>query len=337
MRRPPRKWCAVDMPRGYRLPGVELQAEHEIPEAASKDEGWNLSDKRNVGLLLGKMLGLRRILFKDDDLKIDIEALQPGLKLLRGREIVGFGCGGFPDKSVLMHVAGAVNTFHYPKRHRPRSHDLRAGQLSANSMLLDPLEVRQHFPRRSYNEDWIFAHDIIARGKAGLAPHKYYQDAYDPFVAARAKQEEFGEVTIDGLYGELKRRNDGTENGSQMHEPAYWQSVIELRRRQYERLLVAVSASRNSAYWAFGQMDSRQWQGVTMPDDEQKQLRLPLQAGLAVNEVLDGRMLVRYIKVWQEDQRRWEARLERITEAESLPMALADLGLEQFATNIGTR
>src|ERR1017187_7601809 len=91
----------VDLPDGYRHELLDFRAlasiKDELPDACS----WyvtDLSAKRNVGLILARMLGWRRIFFLDDDIR-DINPLdvQSTVSMLKSFPAAGMRVSSFPD------------------------------------------------------------------------------------------------------------------------------------------------------------------------------------------------------------------------------------------------
>jgi hypothetical protein len=347
MHNAPTYWCAVDVPPGYRLPDVELTADQAIPEQCRKNEDWNLSDKRNIGLVLGEKTRAQQIFFIDDDVKkISKAALRRAEAALFLRQVVGFGCKGFPDKSVIMHAKEDILEFHHaPAQYRS---SLKAGSLSGNSSGVSLEHGTPYFPRGIYNEDWIFMSHAVATERAVMIPEYYYQDEYNPYDAKRAQQEEFGDLVADGIYGLMKI--DGN-NLDLLGQPEYWQSVIGARRTQYELLLKAIKARRNPVY--LGDLFSDEEKNALMSVEAQNRLSIPLMAGMAINETLKANDFITYLHAWGEDSKRWRYMFEKLKFSNALwgrdrfergvknpydrrPIkeALGDLSLTSYATNM---
>lgn len=332
MRGGPIGWYAVDVPPGYAIPGFELTAQQRIPDLCAKDPGWNLSDKRNIGMAIGRMIGARRIFFHDDDLRVWPDALRQVGLMLHKRNIAGLKCGGFPDKSVLMHAKNEILAFQANDPEfgigsgRGASRRISAGQISANSMGVDPSRVLDHFPI-IYNEDWLFAYYSIQRGLAGVGREIYKQDHYNPFITERIRGEEFGDLVIDGLYNRLNDKLRGRPTGD-LSDAAYWQATIEARRRQYEALMRAVPARRNPEYLSYFMRDPRHL--ITMPEEQQAKLQTILAAGLEVNEALQGDQFVDYMYAWKEERVNWRQMAKQLPSDLAVDEALKRLDLGSY-------
>jgi hypothetical protein len=153
----------------------------------------DLSQKRNLGLLLGRLAGWRTTLFLDDD----ISALKPERVLrataaLNQFAAVGMPAKQYPDNSVVCHArrltGGRQGVF-----------------VSGSALAVDVARVHSFFPD-IYNEDWLFLAAHLDQREVA-----YYgsvrQDAYEPFrYPYRAGAQEFGDVLAEGLIGYLHRR-----------------------------------------------------------------------------------------------------------------------------------
>jgi hypothetical protein len=191
-RRPPRV-VAVDVHGDYGTLDVKLRTDGI--RMATHGRG-DASHKRNVGVLLARMLGWRSVLFLDDDVKgMDDERLARTRSLLAAEtpggdvEAVGWSFEAFADNSVVCHAhrstGGAQDTF------------IGAGGLAVRVHAGTPF-----FPN-VYNEDWLFLYDHVAQGRVLLAGG-LYQLPYDPFDrAARADHQEFGDVFAESLFALL--------------------------------------------------------------------------------------------------------------------------------------
>ena len=65
----------------------------------------DLSAKRNLGLVLSRLLGWSRVLFLDDDItELNPADMRQASGLLDTHDAVGLHVGGFPDNSVVCHA-----------------------------------------------------------------------------------------------------------------------------------------------------------------------------------------------------------------------------------------
>jgi hypothetical protein len=191
-RRPPRV-VAVDVHGDYGTLDVKLRTDHFATATHGRGDA---SHKRNLGVLLARMLGWGSVLFLDDDvLGMDVESLARTRTLLAAEtpggdvEAVGWSFEAFADNSVVCHAhrstGGVQNTF------------IGAGGLAVRVHAGTPF-----FPN-VYNEDWLFLYDNVARGRVLLAGGMI-QLSYDPFDhAARAEHQEFGDLFAESLFALL--------------------------------------------------------------------------------------------------------------------------------------
>jgi hypothetical protein len=194
-RRPPRM-VAVDVHGDYGTLDVKLRTD-DFP-MATHGRG-DASHKRNLGVLLARMLGWRSVLFLDDDVVgMDVDRLARTQTLLAAEtpggdvEAVGWSFEAFADNSVVCHAnrstGGVQDTF------------VGAGGLAVRVHPGTPF-----FPN-VYNEDWLFLYDSVARGRVLLAGGMI-QLSYDPFDhAARAEHQEFGDLFAESLFALLHER-----------------------------------------------------------------------------------------------------------------------------------
>jgi len=331
----PKSWYAVGVPQGYSIPGVDLTAHKEIPDLAHLPEDWNISDKRNIGLAIAKIIDAERILFLDDDMAITAAALSLAGLTLYLKDISGLECKEYPDNSAFMHVKAVIESYGLSlgeysgrgQRSRHPKQTVRTGMLSGNSLAVNPRNVDEHFPK-IYNEDWLMMYKYIQNGKASVAPAESRQDSYDPFKPERARQEEFGDIVGPGLYKNLGQA-DKSGIGRTL---SYWDQTIKERRDESFEMLEAIGAKHIKDYWptlhSFLPPEV-----VAMPADEQALYRSTLEAGLEVSEQLNGNIIVDYIRAWREDQGRWAKMTEQLPRTKTIKQALSRLALDVYISN----
>jgi hypothetical protein len=178
----------------------------------------DVSAKRNFGLAVAHMAGLRRTLFLDDDMKIRKPGhLRAAAGLLRSHDAVGLRLVGFPDNSVVCHANRTV--------------DVQGTFVGAGALVVAADRINSFFPD-IYNEDWFFLLDhskLLPVAVTGRAR----QQRYDPFDnEERARAEEFGDVLAEGLFAILDHR--GRIEDADL---AYWRFFVVERRRFIENIL----------------------------------------------------------------------------------------------------
>jgi hypothetical protein len=250
-------------------------------------------NKRNVALLVARMLRWRRVLFLDDDIS-GLEAAQvsaaasvvaPG-----GIRAVGWRYVDFPDNSVACHAL----------RGSGQRQDVFIG---AGALLVDVSGEVPFFPS-VYNEDWLFWHDYAVRrgiADAGIVR----QLSFNPFADEhRARQEEFGDVLAEGLYALIHDRRSVLVGCL----PQYWDGVIADRKAMLHG--VEERLSNRSRY------HRRTWDGY-----EIAQVLASVRASRESLELFTAQDLAEFVGAWRYDLYCWNARLHilplfsRITDA----------------------
>jgi hypothetical protein len=184
----------------------------------------DLSTKRNVGLLLGRLRGWNKIIFLDDDITVSRTDIARLSDQLDTHQIAGMACRAHPDNSVFCHARRLAKL--------PQDVFVTGAVLGVNCGDL-PL---QFFPD-IYNEDWFFFAETAARHrltKAGEAR----QAEYDPFGSeARAEHEEFGDLLAEGLYWLIEDRGPRYSFRQLTHQAnrRFWSSYIDVRRQNLEQ------------------------------------------------------------------------------------------------------
>lgn len=266
----------------------------------------DLSTKRNLGLVIARMLGWRRLMFLDDDIydvsKEDADGLAVGLDDHNVSVLIP---DQFPDNSVACHA-----------------HRLGGGQqgkfASAGGMGVRCDRDDLAFFPNIYNEDWFFFSEEAASHKiarVGVSRQREYDPYKDP---QRAVKEEFGDLLAEGLYARLDAHRDISGV-----DAAYWADFIESRRDFLRR--VAVSLRRKLK--------------TNLDDKEDREVRA---AQVSIHEAqrqlgrIDPRLCQKFIDLWQTDLGEWRSYLTKLPHLESVVSALDHLGLDYrvFSPNI---
>ena len=282
----------IDLPSGYRHKLLDFTSSRlaagETCEISENPNG-DLSTKRNLGLLLARMLGWERIFFMDDD----IRSVTP-LKLYATASMLGryrsaaMRVTDFPDNSVVCHA------------HR----DTGAPQdifVSGSVLAVNCFEQDGFFPE-IYNEDWLFFYDDARSGGLGWPGQNARQLQYDPFQSTRrAERQEFGDVLAEGIYALLHLGAD-QEKATQ----DYWKTFLSARRRFLEEIIQRYDNAP---------LDKR----VKITDAVQTaKLRLMnIQPSTCEN----------YLRAWRTDLSNWAENLKSVHRAPSVKAALQELDL----------
>jgi hypothetical protein len=288
----------IDLPSGYSHPVFNfrrlLDIKDELPPACGHHV-TDLSMKRNIGLVLARMLGWRRVFFLDDDIRdIAYPDLKRTVDMLGSYSAAGMWVTDFPDNSIVCHAnrmtGGSQDVF-----------------VSGAALAVDCESDIGFFPD-IYNEDWLFFFDAASEGKLGNSYLNATQLYYYPFANAdRAAWQEFGDVLAEGLYA-LLHLGMNIEHAT----PMYWSFFREARR---DFLEAAHSRAEDQ------------------PLDVQHEITASLQSALKCLAGIDPYLLARYVEAWRQDLKDWKRRWAKIQEVSSVEEALEKLGLVTTPTD----
>ena len=259
---------AVDYPEGgvERLPPLHTST---VLGRSRLMRRTDTSAKRNLGLVLARLAGWKRVVFLDDDIRVpDPADLGRAAALLDTRDGVGLHIGGFPDNSVVCHAnretGAAQDTF------------IGGGALAV------PADRMDSFFPEIYNEDWFFllGETMLRRvGQVGVA----LQKSYDPFASPdRARGEEFGDVLAEGLFALF---DDGRRIGDADRE--YWTMFLSARLEFIGTIRARIE----------------QKPGPITP--REKHMLESLAASCGRLQFIWPKTCVAYIEAWQRDRERW--------------------------------
>jgi hypothetical protein len=168
--------------------------------------------KRNLGLLIAKLIGWETVVFLDDDITVpNPDDLCDAAALTSQYAGVGLSIHGMPDNSVVCHAY----------REAGGKQDMFVG---GGALAVSVKKTTSFFPN-IYNEDWFFLLD-----EAGLrsttATGKAVQKPYDPFARERrARMEELGDCLAEGLFWLLDK-----EKSIKDANLAHWADFLRERR-----------------------------------------------------------------------------------------------------------
>ena len=286
----------VNLPDGYRHELLDFRAlasiKDDLPTACSY-RVTDLSTKRNVGLILARMLGWQYIFFLDDDIRdIDPTDVHSTVSMLAFHPAAGMRVTNYPDNSVVCHA-----------------HRMTGGMqdvfITGAALAVDSRQNSGFFPD-IYNEDWLFFYDAASAGLLGSSRRKVTQLAYNPFAdPQRAAWQEFGDVLAEGLYA-LLDFGAGTEHA----QSEYWSYFLDARRRFFDAII------RRSD---------------TASPEIREQLLQSVEAARKCSAEISPELFERYIRQWREDLRGWEQRVAGIPRMPSLDAALQALELTRSA------
>jgi len=290
------KAIVIDMPRGYShellyFPAL-LSLKDDLPQAC-RSYVTDLSMKRNLGLVLARMLQWRRVFFLDDDIRdISHPDLQGTVNMLGSFPTVGMWVTDYPDNSIVCHA----------NRMTEGSQDVF---VSGAALAVDCNADIGFFPD-IYKENWPFFFDDASRGQLASSGLTATQLLYHPFAnPQRAAWQEFGDVLAEGLYSLLH-----LDNGLQDATRDYWADFLEVRRGFLEAIITRSDKAR---------------------PDIQDELVLSVESALKCSLTIAPEVCERYIQLWRHDLLGWKQRMARVPKMPSLEAALGELGLSPSA------
>ncbi|ROP38131.1 hypothetical protein [Saccharothrix texasensis] len=258
------------------------------------------SFKRNLGLLVSRVVGWERVAFLDDDITVptpsDLDAAA-GL-VSEGYAAVGLEVGGFPDNSVVCHA------------HRETGGD-QGTFIGGGALVIGRESMTSFFPT-IYNEDWFFLLDDAGLRRSAITG-RVEQKPYDPFAnESRAQMEEFGDCLAEGVFALLD--DDGGFEAAA--DEGYWSDFLHGRMALIDGILDRIRSRGRR-------------------DDEALRMEIALRAARKRCEAIPPSLCVRYLKALAQDRRTWAAHVATFPQgAVDLRGAVAALGLAGHATYV---
>jgi hypothetical protein len=291
----------IEIPRLYRHEFLTFETAYwmreKLPDACAVRDS-DLSVKRNIGLLIARMLGWERIFFMDDDIRdLDVPALLETVSLLGGSSGQRYYCAGisaadFPDNSVVCHARRAIGEY-------------QDVFVSGSALAVDCTVSFSFFPD-IYNEDWLFFYRDAAEGRLACSGHTVTQLSYDPFASwLRAAGQEFGDVIAEGLYALLEE-----DLGAEYATTERWHQFLTDRKLIIDDIIYRSDRASH--------------------DIREKMTRAIETARKCLGEI-QPEMCADYVRRWRRDVTQWETTLRRVPRAESISDALRVLSLTQVS------
>jgi hypothetical protein len=279
---------AIDVPAPARLSLPRWETSRLIADTVFARR-TDLSAKRNLALMLSRLLGWSRVFFVDDDitgLKPDDVLTASGL--LSTHNAVGLQIGGFPDHSVVCHA--------YLEAGGPQQSFIGGGAMA--------VEVRRNhsfFPD-IYNDDWFYLLDDDKWLQPTAVVGQVIQHPYDPFrTPARARAEELGDVLAEGIFW-LLDQDRPVIDADQRH----WAAFLAKRRHFIEGVLDMVAQSSRDAA------------------DKARRVEA-LKGSLGRLRLIKPELCASYLQSWADDRKRWQDHMGLLAPGHSRPAALAQL------------
>lgn len=265
------KLIAIDidrLPKGV-IPHFQTsEVLRPTPHAPKTD----LSLKRNLGLLLARLIGWERVVFLDDDITVpEPTDLMTAAALTDHYAGVGLKIGGMLDNSVVCHAyrdaGGKQDTF-----------------VGGGAMAVSTKTVTSFFPN-IYNEDWFFLlgdDELRPTTTTGTA----IQQPYDPYREQRARKEELGDVLAEGLFWLLDTGR------SLLHaDEAHWETFLRERAGFITDVIRMVE-------------DTDRDPALT------RRMLAALKAARGRSQIITPDLCVRYVKAWRADRVSWRRHVE---------------------------
>jgi len=289
---------AIDLPPGYGHKLLNFTSSGitrgELPAVCENPNG-DLSTKRNLGLLLARIAGWKRIFFMDDDIRnVAPDDLRATISMLGRYQTAGMRVIDFPDNSVVCHA----------NRQTGRAQDVF---VSGSVLAVSTTKPFNFFPE-VYNEDWLFFYDDARSGQLGSSDRPATQLRYDPFEPPqRAERQEFGDVLAEGLYALL----DEGHGITMATTTEYWNQFLGARRDFLENILKRAD-----------KVD---------PDIQAKMVSAVQTAMLSLMQTKPA-MYENYVKAWRKDISAWAENVKHLPRSLSVESALGELGLTGSAS-----
>jgi hypothetical protein len=283
---------ALDLPPGNPLViDFKTSMDNEI---SATNLGWarDLSMKRNLGLVLARLLGWTKLMFLDDDIdgvtSGDLAALAAGLE---SHSVSALLPVQFPDNSVACHAY--------------RLGGGKQGVFASASGMGVRCDLDLGFFPNIYNEDWFFFADEAANHRIAKVGESHQRE-YDPFVdPRRAAFEEFGDLLAEGLYARL----DVNEKIWDV-DVNYWQDFIKMRMEFHQRVTEAL-----------GQVGA-------CDRDKADRAGKSIRAAQDQLTMLTPQLCQKFIRLWQGDLKRWRDYLADLPRFDSIMAAFKYLDID---------
>jgi hypothetical protein len=188
-----------------------------LPQSRRAPAALDISRKRNLGVLIGRVCGWTRMLFLDDDIrKLHVAKLCSAAALLDEYPVVGLQVRKYPDASVVGHA----------RRLAGRMQELF---VSGGALLVNPQLLNGYFAP-VYHEDWLCVINHIREREVAIGG-SVGQLKYLPFIAPdRATREEFGDILLSGMLWLVYTRcgKDVSGGAHPTAETEYWREATKL-------------------------------------------------------------------------------------------------------------
>lgn len=281
-----------------------------LPQSLVAPPALDISRKRNLGLLIGRVCGWTRMLFLDDDIrKLHVAKLCSAAALLDKYPVVGLQVRKYPDASVVGHA----------RRIAGRRQELF---VSGGSLLVNPQLLNGYFAP-VYHEDWLCVINHLREREVAIGG-SVGQLKYSPFGdPGRATREEFGDILLSGLlwlvHARPRRGADPIADTAYWREatkPRFWKQILEQRAELLKDISVRLAKNSDNSSSVSSSLSS-------------------LEAATRRLADLSSAEFVSFMERWLLTLAEWRDRLsvlsrvDLVDKAQAIEKALAELGLGQ--------
>ena len=283
----------VEVPTGYEHPYFAHETSNEPTfRDANAERESDLSLKRNIGLMLARLLGWTKIMYMDDDIfDIRLDQVAKVSAQLDNHQVTGLVTRRFPDNSVVCHanrLSGA------------NQDNFITGAAMGVNCADQPLPF---FPN-VYNEDWFFVMGHAARGDlpcVGRARQLECKPFQDP---SRAAREEFGDLLAEGLYALI-----GSGDRPAAASKNYWEMFADARLTLLDEISARLErVGTNEAFMAMSSVQAAREQAAKITS---------AQCSL-------------FLEAWEQDHHRFQAIAAKTSNVGSYAEAFDHLQLKNW-------
>lgn len=303
-----RAWPRVtplSLPYSMRHEMLDLAA--RLPQPVMSSSARDISRKRNLGLLIGRICGWTRMLFLDDDIRmLNAGKLSAAATLLDEYPVVGLQVTRYPDASVVGHARRLIE-----RKQRPF--------ISGGSLLVNPQAVQGYFPP-VYHEDWLCVMNHLRLGQVAIGG-TVGQLNYKPFTPQRAMLEEYGDIlaagllwlvcinkqtsTMDPVVDEISSVAAFRDFCHEATGAQFWRNILSQRSMVLDTIYRILEQRYKKASPPLRAIEAAQWRrGELRPAD-----------------------FASFTERWLNSLVEWQARLSDLPRADSVTKALTELGL----------
>lgn len=279
---------AIDVPASARLRLPDFETARVLASTKFYRPA-DTSTKRNLGLMLCRMLGWKRIVFLDDDIVIPHPAdLEVAAGLLDVHNIVGLFVDGYPDNSVVCHAYREAGGF-------------QQSFIGGGAIVVETERTASFFPD-IYNDDWFYMLDAEGLQPVAVADGSVIQRPYDPFHNPdRARAEELGDVLAEGVFWLLDQDKSILDA-----DWRHWKDFLARRRTFINNVL-------------------RMVEGAAIEPAEKRRMVEAVKAARGRLTLITPGLCRSYLRALAADRKLWQSHMESLAAQPSRRAALRQL------------